>query len=61
MEVFISEFMCKNGHLMSYKDKKCRECGKEIKYMDGMSDAEYENQEKQEREHKGEIIKEVEQ
>lgn len=34
----MSIFECVNGHMMSCWDVKCRECGKPVYYMDGVSD-----------------------
>ena len=31
----MSEFTCKNGHLMKARDRVCPECGNPAKYMDG--------------------------
>jgi hypothetical protein len=36
----MSEFSCKNMHLMSCSDRVCRVCGESMAYMDGMSESE---------------------
>jgi len=31
----MSEFQCRNGHLMSCRDKFCPQCGATVGFMDG--------------------------
>ena len=37
----MSEFACKNGHLMRSGEFKCRECGAKLHTMDGFTDAQW--------------------
>jgi len=46
----MSEFVCRNGHLMSSKDRRCRECGSSLYMMDGMTSNEWKRFEKWENE-----------
>lgn len=36
----MSEFTCKNGHLMRSKDRVCLICGSTVYRMDGLTDVE---------------------
>jgi hypothetical protein len=44
----MSEFTCRNNHLMKSSDKLCPQCGLPITYMDGMSARELRLQEERE-------------
>ena len=47
----MSEFACRNGHLMSSGEWKCKQCGEPLYSMDDMTDSQLRRQDKYEREH----------
>lgn len=50
----MSEFICRNGHLMKPSDGVyCRKCGAKVRWMDGESDREIAGRERWGRKHSG--------
>lgn len=44
----MSEFMCKNGHLMAGSEKYCPVCGSPAYYMDGLTGSQLKQMEQEE-------------